>query len=63
MTEDTVKNAGSGTGGMQMYHKSGLPWTRYWDFILLDMAVMFVSQIIAYYLYIPTDFMLSGSPE
>ena len=46
-----------------MYHKSGLPWTRYWDFILLDMAVMFVSQIIAYYLYIPTDFMLSGSPE
>ena len=46
-----------------MYHKSGLPWTRYWDFILLDMAVMFVSQIIAYYLYIPTDFLLSGSPE
>lgn len=46
-----------------MYHKSGLPWTRYWDFILLDMAAMFLSQIIAYYLYIPTDFQLSGSPE
>ena len=46
-----------------MYHKSGLPWTRYWDFILLDMAAMFLSQIIAYYIYIPTDFKLSGSPE
>ena len=46
-----------------MYHKSGLPWTRHWDFILLDMAAMFLSQIIAYYLYIPTDFQLSGSPE
>lgn len=46
-----------------MYHKSGLPWTRYWDFILLDIAAMFVSQIVAYYIYIPTDFQLSGSPE
>lgn len=46
-----------------MYHKSGLPWTRHWDFILLDMASMFLSQIIAYYIYIPTDFQLSGSPE
>ena len=31
-----------------MYHKSGLPWTRHWDFILLDMLSMFLSQIIAY---------------
>ncbi len=46
-----------------MYHKSGLPWTRHWDFILLDMVSMFLSQIIAYYIYIPTDFHLSGSPE
>lgn len=46
-----------------MYHKSGLPWTRHWDFILLDMVAMFLSQIIAYYIYIPTDFHLSGSPE
>lgn len=46
-----------------MYHKSGLPWTRHWDFILLDMLSMFLSQIIAYYIYIPTDFQLSGSPE
>ena len=46
-----------------MYHKSGLPWTRHWDFILLDMLSMFLSQIIAYYIYVPTDFQLSGSPE
>ena len=46
-----------------MYHKSGLPWTRHWDFILLDMVSMFLSQIIAYYIYIPTDFQLTGSPE
>ncbi len=46
-----------------MYQKSGLPWTKYWDFILLDMASMFLSLIAAYYVYIPTDFMLTGSPE
>ena len=31
-----------------MYHKSGLPWTRHWDFILLDMLSIFPSQIMAY---------------
>ena len=46
-----------------MYQKSGLPWTKYWDFILLDMASMFLSLIAAYYVYIPTDFKLTGSPE
>ena len=46
-----------------MYQKSGLPWTKYWDFILLDMLSMFLSLIAAYYVYIPTDFSLSGSPE
>ena len=46
-----------------MYQKSGLPWTKYWDYILLDMVSMFLSLIAAYYVYIPTDFSLTGSPE
>ena len=46
-----------------MYQKSGLPWTKYWDYILLDMVSMFLSLIAAYYVYIPTDFNLTGSPE
>ena len=46
-----------------MYHKAGLPWTKHWDFILLDILSMFLSVIIAYYIYIPTDFSLSQSPE
>ena len=46
-----------------MYHKSGLPWTKHWDFILLDILSMFLSVIIAYYIYIPTDFSLFQSPE
>ena len=46
-----------------MYQKSGLPWTKYWDYILLDMVSMFLSLIAAYYVYIPTDFNLTGSTE
>ena len=46
-----------------MYQRSGLPWTKYWDFILLDMVSMVLSMVAAYYVYIPTDFNLTKSPE
>lgn len=46
-----------------MYQRSGLPWTKYWDFILLDMLAMVISMVAAYYVYIPTDFSLTKSPE
>ena len=46
-----------------MYQRSGLPWTKYWDFILLDMFSMVLAMVAAYYVYIPTDFNLTGSPE
>ena len=46
-----------------MYQRSGLPWTKYWDFILLDMLSMVLAMVAAYYVYIPTDFNLTGSPE
>lgn len=46
-----------------MYQRSGLPWTKYWDFILLDMLSMVLSMVAAYYVYIPTDFNLTKSPE
>ena len=46
-----------------MYQRSGLPWTKYWDFILLDMLSMVLAMVAAYYVYIPTDFNLTRSPE
>lgn len=46
-----------------MYQRSGTPWTKCWDFILLDVVVMFLAQIVSYYVYIPTDFSLMGSRE
>ena len=30
-----------------MYQRSGLPWTKYWDFILLDMLSMVLAMVAA----------------
>ena len=35
-------------GGKEMYQRSGLPWTKYWDFILLDMLSMVLAMVAAY---------------
>lgn len=46
-----------------MYRKAGLPWTKHWDFILLDLFSMIVSVAIAYYIRRPQMEGLLGTAE
>ena len=34
-----------------MYKRDNLTWTKHYDFILLDAAVLFLSFVFAYFLY------------
>lgn len=38
-----------------MYRKNGLPWTKHLDFILLDVAVLVIAILIAFYFIRPID--------